>query len=502
MKLKNSYIIAMVAVFAVIVAIAVAAGSLPGNENKQLPDSFLSYDYQTGDKAFSDTYRASRQGMSNSDTEITVYNDNLGLVKERRTISLQLSGINPVQYTNVASQIQPDTVLFRDLTDSNAFVVEQNYQYDLVSQQALLQKYLGSTITITDTSGVSYTGTLLSYTGAYILQTATGVVAINEVNKIEYPSADGLLVQPTLLWQVYTEQPGNHEVETSYLTGGMNWEASYVLEVNEAETLANIQGWVTVNNNAGASFENTALKLVAGEVHRVTDGRNQYEMYDVYPAMYADSGYSPEQFAEEDFFEYHIYTLGRTTDLLNNEMKQISLFSAENVPVVKEFVFEPQQLYYYYWQGVDENTVQVMLNIENSEEAGLGIPIPEGIARIYQADSSGSLQFAGEDSVDHTPVDESIRLYVGNAFDVLGERTETDYDWITEHKVRFTVEYTITNHKDEAVSVTCLEHVYGDWEVIYSTTQFTQKDSTTLEFVLNVPADGEVTATFTIEQEF
>jgi len=491
---------AAVAVIAVLAVMVLAAGLACDGGGKQLPNSVTSYDYLTGDRAFSDSYQTFKQGSTTSNTEITVYNDNLALVKERRTIHLQLSGINPVQYTDVASQIQPDTVLFRDLTDSNAFVVEQNYQYDLVSQQALLQRYLGSTITVTDTSGVSYTGTLLSYSGAYILQTATGVVAINEVSKIEYPSTEGLLVQPTLLWQVYTESPGYHNIETSYLTGGMDWEASYVLEVNDAETLANIQGWVTVNNNAGTSFEDASLKLVAGEVHRVYDGRDENGLYGAYPDAYAQAGYSPEQFAEEAFFEYHIYTLGRTTDILNNEMKQISLFTAENVPVVKEFVYEPQQ--YYYYSSIGYNTVQVMLNIDNSEETGLGIPIPAGTARIYQMDSYGSLQFAGEDSVDHTPVDEHLRLYVGNAFDVIGERSEVEYDWLNENTVRFTVEYTISNHKEEAVSVTCLEHLYGDWDIIYASMPYTEKDSSTLEFVLNVPADGEVTATFTVQQTY
>jgi hypothetical protein len=302
---------------------------------------------------------------------------------------------------------------------------------------------------------------------------------------------------------VYTESPGNHDIETSYLTSGMQWEASYVLEVNEQETLADIQGWVTVENNAGTSFTDAALKLVAGEVHRVYEGRYQDAMYDAYPTAYMEGGYSPEQFAEDQFFEYHIYTLGRTTDVLNNEMKQISLFTAENVPVAKELVFEPEPTYYYYGSSNGNDVVKVMLNIENSEEAGLGIPIPAGTARIYQMDSYQSLQFAGEDVVDHTPVDESLRLYVGNAFDVVGERTETDYTWINENKVRFTVEYTISNHKeDETAPVTCLEHIYGDWNVIYASIPYTEKDSTTMEFVLNAPADGEATATFTIEQTF
>ncbi|WP_269849411.1 DUF4139 domain-containing protein [Methanosarcina horonobensis] len=306
-----------------------------------------------------------------SATEVTVYNHNLALVKERRKLDLN-TGVNTVEYTDVAARIDPTSVMFEDTKNKNTAVLEQNYEYDLVSSDKLLDKFLDKEITVTEKEGDTYTGTLLSHDGGVVLRLSDGkVVSITEVSKFEFPDSAGLLTRPTLVWQVYSPVAGSRDVLTSYLTEGMTWNADYIIKTNADDTKADIRGWVSIDNWAGTTYEEAKLKLVAGEVHRVAVPQSSYYGNEV---AEEEVGYDGAKggFVEESFFEYHLYTLERPATLKNNQVKQLSLLSADSVPVKKELIFDASK---------SEN-VQVVLNLTNSKEKGLGMPLPAGVVSI------------------------------------------------------------------------------------------------------------------------
>ncbi|MBU1120723.1 DUF4139 domain-containing protein [Candidatus Micrarchaeota archaeon] len=431
-------------------------------------------------------------------TELTIYNQDLGLVKELRELELK-EGLNLVQYKDVASRIDPTSVMFMDLSYPSTFVVEQNYKYDLVSKNKLLEKYLDKEITIEvneNEKTITYTGTLLSYVDGVILQTSEGIIAISNIDKISFPKLpEGLIAKPTLVWKVYTEDSGVRNTQTIYLTGGMSWRADYIAKVNEKDILMDFKGWVTTTNTSGTSYPNSSLKLVAGDIHRVTPTAGVAGGYDY--AM-KEAAYAPEQFTEEALFEYHMYSLERSTDIMNNETKQISLLASENVPIKKEFVFDASQRTWYYDTSTS-NKIKVMLNFKNSEENALGMPLPKGIVRVYKEDSAGKLQFIGEDQIDHTPKDEERRLFLGYAFDVVGERIETLAENVAHCYWRYAYEITIRNHKDEEIEVVVPEHMSRSFRITDHSDPYEKKDSSTIEFRVKVPADGEKKITYTVE---
>jgi len=447
-----------------------------------------------------------------SATEVTVYNNNLSLVKEKRRLELK-SGVNRVEYTNVAALIDPTSVMFEDTKNKDTAVLEQNYEYDLVSSQKLLEKFLDKEITATEKEGSTYTGTLLSNDGGVVLRLNDGkVITLSGVSKVEFPDSAGLLTKPTLVWQVYSPTSGKRDVLTSYLTGGMSWKANYIVKTSADDTKADIQAWVSVDNNAGTTYEGAKLKLVAGEIHRVVEPEKIYEDVILENVMYSQP---KSGFVEETLFEYHLYTLERPATLKNKQVKQISLLSADSVSVEKELVFEISK----------NNNVQVVLNLNNSKEKGLGMPLPAGVVRVYKADSEGQLQFLGEDSIDHTPKGEKVTVVVGSAFDVTGKRTQTDYKkvgsdiWKESYdfdakgtrtqtnyrKVgsdiwRGSYEIELKNHKSEAQKVKILEHFYGNWEITESSDTYQKVDAFTAEWEVTVPANGLKKVSYIMER--
>jgi len=429
---------------------------------------------------------------TDADTEVTVYNNNLALVKEKRKLELQ-AGVNNVEYTDVAAFIDPTSVMFEDTRNKETAVLEQNYEYDLVSGYKLLEKYLDKEITATDKEGNTYTGTLLSHDGGVVLRLTDGkVVTLSEVSKVEFPDSANLLTKPTLVWQVYSPVGGTRDVLTSYLTGGMNWRADYIVKTNADDTKADIQGWVSVDNNAGTTFEDAKLKLAAGEVHRVYVPQTKFASMEI-PVEEAEYGGAARNgFSEESLFEYHLYTLERPATLKNNQVKQLSLLSADSVQVEKELVFD----------GSRSDKVRVVLNLNNSREKGLGMPLPAGVVRVYKADSDGQLQFLGEDSIDHTPKDEEIEVAVGNAFDVTGTRAQTDYKMVSDDVWRESYEVELKNHKTESQAVTIVEHFYGDWEITSSSDKYEKTDAFTAEWKVTVPADGSKKISISLERRF
>jgi hypothetical protein len=283
----------------------------------------------------------------------------------------------------------------------------------------------------------------------------------------------------------------SQRVEASYLTNNMNWSADYVLTVGRDEKTADLDGWVTLVNNSGVTYSNAKLQLVAGQLNRVEPPMPRAMAGAV--MMKSDAA---QQFGQEAFSEYHLYTLGRRTSIQNNESKQISLLSSSGVPVEKYLLVEGQQYWFRNPQGIGNpisQPVKVLYRFKNDEKSSLGMPLPAGTVRVYQADSKGGIQFVGEDRIDHTPKDETLKIHVGNAFDVVCERKETDYKKIASNVIELEYQITLRNHKDSAVTVEVREPIGGDWEVLNSNFKWTKLDATTLGFSITVEKDGTAT---------
>lgn len=435
-----------------------------------------------------------------TDLSVTVYNSNLALVRDARQIHLQ-SGVFPLWFEDVAASIMPATVHFRSLTDpAKLSVIEQNYEYDLLDPQKLLQKYVGREVTLvqreTDAGSTKWVETkalLLSDNNGPVWKIGNEIVTGMGADSYRFPDLPAnLYSRPTLVWTLDNRGSDSQRVEASYLTNNMNWSADYVLNVSRDEKAADLDGWVTLVNNSGAAYDNAKLQLVAGEVHRT----GQPVVNETAALTRAAVAKSAAQFEQEGFSEYHLYMLQRRTSIQNNESKQISLLNGTNIPVEKYLAVEGQQYYYRNPQGIGNaipQPVKVFYRFKNDEKSGLGMPLPAGTMRVYQADSKGGTQFAGEDTINHTPKDETLRIYVGNAFDVVCERKQMDYKKLAGDLFELEYQITLRNHKDGPVTVEVREPVGGDWEVVNSNYKWTKLDASTIGF--EIPVDKDQTST-------
>jgi hypothetical protein len=425
---------------------------------------------------------------------ITVYNQNFGLVREVRSITLD-GGRIALEYGDVASAIQPETVHVLPLGRSRLQVLEQNYQFDLLNPQKLLEKYVGRTVTVYRTNpqtGIEepVEAEVLSVNGGPILR-IDGEITFNYPGRFGFPELpDNLIPEPTLLWRL--DSPGGRQrVEVSYLTNSLNWKSDYVMVLNEDDDEGALTGWVTLTNQSGTAYENARLQLVAGDVRRVSGSAQPAVRRDrmMEMAMAAEA----DGFTEDAFFEYHLYTLGRPTDLMNNEQKQVTLLESDGFGVEKRLIFHGAAYYYrgQYGQVAQNQKVGVFLDFENSESNGLGMPLPKGTVRVYKRDHTGAQQFIGEDVIDHTPRDEDLRIKMGEAFDVVGDRRQMDYTVISSCVSESTWRVDLRNHKDEDVEVTLVEPVGGDWEMISSTHRWEKVDAWTFTMTPEVEARGE-----------
>lgn len=440
-----------------------------------------------------------------SDLSVTVYNSNLALVRDVRQIHLQ-SGVLPLRFEDVAASIMPATVHFRSLTDAAKLsVVEQNYEYDLLDPQKLLQKYVGRELTVmrtevdgTQTKWVSAKALLLAdNSGGTVWRIGDEIVT--NAQPYSFPDLPGnLYSRPTLVWTLDNRGTDAQKVEASYLTNNVSWSADYVLTVARDEKTADLDGWVTLVNNSGAAYRDAQLQLVAGDVHR-TPQVIENERAMIAKDMVANA--AGAQFEQENFSEFHLYTLTRRTSIQNNESKQISLLNGTNIPVEKYLSVEGQPYYYRNPQAIGNavpQPVKVFYRFKNDEKSGLGMPLPAGTIRVYQGDSKGGLQFAGEDSISHTPKDEQLRIYVGNAFDVVCERKRTDYKRLAPDLFEMEYEISLRNHKDTATSVEVREPIGGDWEVLSSNYKWTKLDASTIGFQMSVQKDGSATLDYRV----
>lgn len=419
---------------------------------------------------------------------VTVYNQNLGVVRDVRTIDLK-SGVSNIAITDVAQSIDPTSVHIK----LNGEVLEQNYQYDLVSLNKILKKYIDSNVRLIGNNNEIIEGTLLSSNGGQIVlrKPDGGLTMLPNTGDYRFSVGslpDGLITKPTLLWTVKTPNSGKQNVEISYQTAGMNWHAEYVALLNNDDSKIDLNCWVSIQNNSGATFKNANLKLVAGDVNLVRNApRPVYEMQGL-QKNYA----AADQFQERGFFEYHIYDLQRPTTLSQNETKQISLFETPGIKVNKKYYYGSS---YHY--GNNSGKVAVIVEFDNTKENGLGIPLPKGKIRIYKTDGKSN-EFIGEDLIDHTPNKEKIKLKVGNAFDVLAEESQTNHKKISDKVYEDTYEIVLKNRKQENITVEVERNLGLNWEIINSSLNYTKKNAQTIMFEVPVKKDSETKLTYAV----
>jgi len=430
--------------------------------------------------------------------EITIYNSGLGLVKDRRNVTLG-RGDSVLQLMDVASQVIPSSVSVEAVSEKGTVsVLEQNYEYDLLSPAKLLEKYVGKTVRVryrnpyTDREDEKEAKVLAYNDGQPVLQVGNEVTFGIPGNYVFPQVPEDLIARPTLSWLLRTDSAGARQLETLYLTNGMTWRADYVLVLEANEKTAGMSAWVTLDNRSGANFRNARLKLVAGDVHRVREdaagaGRPM-------PAKSMAMQEAAPQFRESSLFEYHLYTLQRPTDVKNNQSKQVGLLSAQEVTVSKEYVFRGRD---HYFRGrlsgyiEKDRKIPVYLIFRNDKASRLGMPLPKGIVRVYKRDQDESLQFVGENNIDHTPVDEKIRMTVGNAFDVVGDRKQTTWNSITSNMTESEYEISLRNHKKEDITIRIEETIPGDWKILESSHPYKKEDSGTAIFQVKVGHPAE-----------
>ncbi len=440
---------------------------------------------------------------------VTIYNDNLALVKDARQVGLD-SELNRLAWRGVSAQMRPETAQLRNLTTPQGFrLQEQNFDFDLLTPQTLLEKYLGKEVTVINVNPATgeetrETAKVLATNGGVVLRfddrIETGVPG-----RLAYAGVpDNLRDKPTLVVSLINPMAGLQNLELSYLTGGLSWRADYVAELNERDDQLDLNGWVTLTNRSGATYPNAKLQLVAGDLNLVRDAQPATREMMTMAAKVAEAA----DMQQESLFEYHLYTLQRPTTLAENQTKQVALMSASRVPVDKEFLLQGANYYYsgQYGELGQKMKVGVFVEFRNKGE-GLGIPLPKGVLRLYKKDSQGNAQFVGEDRVDHTPKNETVRLKLGEAFDLTADKKQTDFQKLAgtgRYNYVFESAYQIVlkNAKTEAVTVTVREPMPGDWTMVSESLPHTKAASGTAEWKVKVPAEGSTTLTYRVRVRY
>lgn len=439
---------------------------------------------------------------------LTIYTDNFALVKERRAMDF-VEGQNTVKFTDVAEHIDPTSVLF-DCLDAPGVVkiLEQNYEYDLVNSQSLLKKYIDKSVTVQvkgsgASPGALVSGTLLAAEGPnlILMNSQTGQMNIIGNDSVEHIQLDkkpeNLLTRPTLVWMVSAAKKLSGLCQITYTTEGLGWRADYMAVLNDKDDALDMSGWVTITNNSGAAYQDAALKLIAGDVKRIAPVPAPRSSLRKEVMMMADSSGG---FEEKPFMEYHLYTLGRKTTLQNNQVKQIELIDpAQNVPVKKLYVYEVSN---WDWLTRGRNKVQVKIEFENKKENQLGIALPKGRVRVFKSDpADATLEFVGEDEIDHTPKDEKLSLYIGDAFDIVAEQTVTDARNGRNFET-YTRKVELRNRKDSDVIVFVDEKIPQgrNWKVEQSNIEHQKKDAYTCRFAVEIKANQTVALEYQLTQ--
>src|SRR5690348_15619696 len=432
-----------------------------------------------------------------TDLAITVYNSNIALVRDVRNLSVP-NGLFRLKFMDIAATVNPATVHFRSLTDPEKLgVIEQNYEYDLLEPAKLLHKYVGKEVTLVRSYQESGTtkreeikATLLSDNNGPVWKIGNDIVTGVYAESYRFPEVPANLYdRPTLLMSLENSGPRKQQIEASYLANNLSWNSDYVLTVARDDKSADLDGWVTLVNNSGTAFHNARLQLVAGDLNRI-QAPSPAAMNGAVLEMKAARA---QQFAQENFSEYHLYTLGRRTSVEDKESKQISLLQGSAVPVEKVFIVNGNNYYYRNAQNPGspiKDPVMVYYKFRNDEKAGLGIPLPAGNVRVYQKDSRGGILFIGEDRIDHTPKEENVTVHIGNAFDVVAERKQTDYKRIDTHTWEMEFEITLRNHKDSPITVEVNEPIGGNWEMLNSSYKYSKTAAFAAQFKVPVDKNG------------
>lgn len=432
--------------------------------------------------------------LFSQNVSVTIYNNDLALIRELRDLHIG-PGTTELSYVDVAAKIRPTSVHFKSLTSPHKLaILEQNFEYDLVSAGKIMKKYLDQAIQIVTKQGDVFEGTLLSAESSNIvLKTKAGEIKIIQDDIIQYFNLpelpEGLITRPTLVWLVNNKGSKNQKTEISYLTSGMQWQAEYVGVVDNHDKAMEFSGWVSIQNNCGNTYEDAKVKLIAGDVHTIEETKR----YRIPRAAKLEALAAEPQFEEKAFFEYHLYTLNRQTNLKNNQTKQLSLFPQTTAQTKKVYIYDGQRY---------KQKVRVNLEFQNTKKSGLGLPLPKGKVRVYKKDSDGAQEFIGEDQIDHTPADETVRVYLGNAFDIVGERKKISSKKIGSRVREDTYQINLRNHKKSKVDIVVMEHFWGDWEIIQKSHAFKRKDAYTAEAVVTVPEDGEVEIDLTVRMKW
>lgn len=437
---------------------------------------------------------------------VTIYNGGIGLVRETRTLNLP-KGIRSLRFEDVPSQIIPQTVRVKGEDPKKLSIFEQNYEYDLISPQRLMDKYIGKQVTLRKDSKdkeVSVQATLIANNGSPVYKIGNEI-SLGYDGRVTVPTIpENLFAKPTLVWKLKNEVEKSQTVEVSYQTNGLGWSADYILVLEKDESSCGINSWVTLSNNSGTEYEDAILQLVAGKVQLISN-RNQYPMVSRSVKKsstkdYAETEAVPE-FNQENLSEYYLYTLDQPTNIGFNQTKQVQLFQSDSVDIKKYFVFENLPMY----DGNEKNfnNASVKYIFKNAKKNNLGRPLPQGTIRVFKADSKGRQQLLGEDSIDHTPENEEVKITTGQAFDVVANGKKTSYEVFKlsrGDKSSYSVE--IRNRKKEAIEVRFYASLYGDWNITKSNFKFIKESA--LKAYTDVPlkANEVVTVEYTVETKY
>ena len=446
---------------------------------------------------------------------VTIYNQDLALVKDTRKVNIK-AGLNALAIRDVSAQMQPETALLRSINAPGSLtLLEQNFDFDLLTPQKMLEKYVGETVGIVKTNpttGVETTeqATVLAANNGVVLKVGNRIetgVPSNNLSRIVYDNVPAnLRDRPTLVMQIINKGATDQTVELSYLTGGLGWKADYVAELNDKENQLDLSGWVTLSNTSGASYKNAKLQLVAGDLNLMQQNMRPM-MKQVRGEMMAADAAAP--MAEEGLLEYHLYRLDRPTNIMESQTKQVALLSASGIPARKELLLKGADYYYsgQYGEIGTKMKVGVFIEFDNKEASKLGMPLPKGILRVHKKDSKGNAQFVGEDSIDHTPKNETVRLKLGQAFDVTADKKQTDFKVLPNSQkghnaYESAYELVLKNAKKEKVTVTVQEPISGEWTIVNESHPHSKANSQLALWKIDIPAEGSTTLTYRAQVKY
>ncbi len=442
---------------------------------------------------------------------VTIYNSDLALVKDQRKVKLQ-NGLNDLALRDVSALISPETALLRSISHAGSFsTLEQNFDFDLLTPEKLLEKYVGKNVLVVKThptTGVETTehATVLSANNGVVLKIGNRIET-GISGRIVYADVPAnLRDRPTLVTKLNNKTAAEQTIELSYLTGGLGWKADYVAELSPKEDSLDLSGWVTLTNTSGTSYNNAKLQLVAGDVNRVQQYAQPMMKAMRMEAMVAEAS---APMAEESLLEYHLYTLDRPTTIAENQTKQVALLSASGVPARKELLLRGADYYYSssYGDLGQKMKVSVFVEFDNKEAAKMGMPLPKGTMRVYKKDSQGNAQFVGEDHIDHTPKNETVRLKLGESFDVTADKKQTDFKTLprpSKGNSAFESAYEIVlkNAKKEKITVTVQEPIPADWKIVSESHTSSKATSNTAAWKIDIPAEGKTTLTYRVQVKY